>query len=252
VHPPLGLSARRVLVLDPASPRFEAVPAYAPDSSTVRVERRARLGVDGRVDVIESMEVTGYYGSSLRSRLKSLEAAKHKDWAQQELAHWLSGSELASFEAREVGDADKPLVLELKYTLPVGCTPEQQSWRCTPGLTWEREYLEVDPVASRRTPFTIEYPLRLSSRTTLEAPAGWALEPAAGAAARSDDAFAAWSTQVVRSGGAVVVTFEATLKRGEFPAERYAAFRGLLDSALRSIRSAVRADPPRQGVLAAP
>jgi transglutaminase-like putative cysteine protease/tetratricopeptide (TPR) repeat protein len=251
VHPPLGLSERRALVLDPERPRFESIPGYAPDSSRVRVDRRARLTAEGRLGVSESVEFTGYYASALRSHLKSLEVAKREQWAQGTLAGWISGLELRSFAAREVNDAEKPLALDVEYALPLACAPDAAGWRCTPPLTWERHYLEVEPSTSRLTPFAIEYPLQFTSRTTFEIPPGWALESrpphtrGGTEPRRADDVFAAWSTAITTSAGMVTVSFDAAMKRGEFAADRYRAFRHLLDEGLRSASQPVRAEPPR-------
>jgi hypothetical protein len=240
-NPPMGLGGREALVLDPARPRFESIPACGPDSSRLQVERKVRLVADGRASVSESVELTGYYASSLRTHLKSLEAAQRKGWAQQALAGWLAGSELQSFSAREIKDNEKALALDLVYALPHACERDGSALRCASGPTWERHYLEVEPVNSRRTPFAIEYPLQVTSRTSFEAPEGWKVG-SGGAPAHGEDAFGTWSTGSARSGGGLVVSFDAALKRGEFAAERYGAYRELLEQALRSIAQPVRAE----------
>jgi transglutaminase-like putative cysteine protease len=240
LNPPLGLAGRDGLVLDPAGPHFESVAAYATESSRVNVERRMRVAADGSATVAESVSLAGYYASFLRSHLKTQDPSKHKEWAQEALASVLHGARLASFTAHDVKDNDKPLTLEMEYALPGLCTNEAGGWRCAPAVSWERHYLALDAVTGRRSPFAIEYPLHVTSRTETSGPAGWKLDSTVKEGTRGEEACSDWRATVAVAGDSVTTTFDGRLKRGEFPADRYGPCEALIERGLRASAPALR------------
>ena len=242
--PPLALASAEALVLDPAAPRIERLGPYAPESSTVRVTRRVRIDRDRGLAVTESLELTGYHAASLRDYLVTLDARRQRQWVQGVLAEVGRGAHLDAFAAKDVRAAEPPLVLELSYRLPERCSAEGPALRCALPASWEGYYLGVTPVPERRTPFEIEYPLRLTSRTTVEGSPGCSgleleiLPPAA------PSEFLRWTTTHALERGAATLRLEATLATGTFPAARYRDYFRQSERAIRSAGRSVTCNGP--------
>jgi hypothetical protein len=234
LSPPLGLAGRPALVLDPAQPRFERITTYAPHSSRVRVVRGVRLGSDQDLSVTDKVEVTGYFGASLRDHLATLDARGQREWGQRVVSTAARGARLRSLAVANVSDVSKPLVVDAAYTLPQQCSTDATGLRCPLATPWESYYLEAEAVADRRTPFELTYPLEVSSSTTVRGDGCtrwvWEDRPAGGKAE-----FATWSVRDSVQERSASLTLDVELTPGRFAASRYDEYVRQMDLAIRSV-----------------
>jgi tetratricopeptide (TPR) repeat protein len=243
--PPLALARQLALVLDPAHPRLERLPAYGPDSSTLTVSRDVRISNEGTLTVDEKVELGGYYAASLREYLVTLEAARRKEWAQRVLAATEPATVLRTLKMIQLDDPDRPLGLHLSYDLSQHCRKEGRTLRCGTPAPWETRYLEVEPVSDRRTPFEIRYPLRVRAQTTVHPSGRGSLEAGPSASGGQSD-LAAWSLTPAENGSSVTLEFDCYEHEGKHPARRYAEYAETLSRALGSVTHGVvwRRDEP--------
>ncbi len=246
VSPPVALAGAQALILDPARPRLERLGAYAPDSGTLQLERTVRIESDRTLVVEETLALGGYEASSLRAHLTTLDARRQKQWAQSVLGAVGRGAQLDRFEVLELRDAERALVVELTYRLPERCSAEAGVLRCTLPASWEAYYLGVSAVAERRTPFEIEYPLRLSSRTVVRGSTGCAGLALEGLPSGATSDFLKWASKPAPERGSATLGFDATLAPGTFEAARYGDYFRQSEQAIRSVSRSVTCSPTGQ------
>jgi hypothetical protein len=238
VSPPVALASAEALVLDPAQPRLERLPPYPQDSGPVQVTRAVRIDPDRGLAVTETLELGGYYAASLRGHLSTLDTRRQRQWAQGVVAEVGRGAQLDSFEARDVREAERPLVVKLAYRLPERCSAEGASLRCALPSSWEGYYLGVTPVPERHTPFTVEYPLHFVSRTTVQGP-GCADPELEARAPGAESGFLKWTSAPTKERGVATLALEATLVTGTFPAARYGDYFRESEQVIRSVGRSV-------------
>ena len=174
---PIGLGDREMLVIDPEKPRIIKSGQHQVGANVINSDKTIKV-VDRDLSVVETLELKGvpatyfrYYLGSLTSEdllssFQSLITSTTGSDAQiQDVSHSLNP------------DSNNPLTVTLHYLIPGSVRSGSGELKISemPHI-WERYYLNVPFVKDRVTPFTIEYPFRMSSTVSLELPATASVE----------------------------------------------------------------------------
>lgn len=220
--PPPGLEGREALVLDPQNPRFTLVPP-APEPSRFASERHVTITNLQDAVVEEILTLSGSEAAHLRDALINLPAANRQRFAQRHLG--TSGADLAAWAIHDLENPSQPLRIRLTYVLRQAF--HQADGRLTgsvPALT-ERFYLSQEAVERRRSPFQIRDPRWFASTLRIQPPKGFTPQPPEATTSFNSDS----EYLSVQTGQRTAADAERTLdfrqKLGQFPPERYAAFR---------------------------
>ena len=153
--PPRGLAARTAFVLDPADPRFVAIPAYPADGNRVESERALSLVDQTDVSIEETLRLEGHLAATLRGLLKEIQPANRTRVLQTQLSASAGGPlQIQKVEIENFENPSAPLVLRIQGRVngrfhAVGDSLVGQ----IPAL-WERFFLKADRVDKRQTPFS--------------------------------------------------------------------------------------------------
>lgn len=228
---PYALEERTALVLDPAQPRLVRIPPSAEDSSSVRIDRRIRIGEAGDVVVTERLELDGYTAGWLREALAYLDPSEYASELQVDYAmRWQV--QVMQAEAENVFEPARPLIVRLEYRVADALHRVKERLVGVIPAPFERLYLARDPALDRWSPFYLGSPLRLTSKVTVEWPEGAQLAQPPEASERSGP-FGRARLGVNAETSQLVLEIEATLPAGTFPPEQYAAYCEAGDVALR-------------------
>jgi hypothetical protein len=183
---PRSMAGNFALVLD-EQPELVQIPEYDATPVGLSVERGVEA-VDGEhIKVTETGRFSGYQAAELRGQLREIESAE----MQASLHRWLtsrySDAELIEYFVDNVFDANFDLIVELQYTVPLDDDGEFE----LPGFM-ESYYLESERVADRRFPFELQFPLRVSTITSVKVPSGRQIEIAKKKPDGGESRFANW------------------------------------------------------------
>jgi len=221
---PRSIGGRHALVLDPAAPRMEQVPRAADEEFAVEVDREIRVADDGALDVTEEVVLHRHLAATVRSILMTVDSASWKDSVYREILsdrHQVSMLEL-DVESAEALDA--PLRMRTRYRVDDAMTrSEGMAWGRLPS-SWERLFLEVDPVESRKSQFEIVEPLRIETRVKIVSPADHRVRMLDASRHAGRSKFMTWAVAEDVGDGSVVLEFTAHRLRGQFTPQEYEVF----------------------------
>lgn len=228
VGPPAYLGKKTALILDPSNIRLEKVPDYPAGSSSLTVRRSIRVPVPDRMEVGETVTFGGYTASFMRGYLKTVEARNRDEWAYRLMSRYMDTWTLKQFRIKNLKDNSKPLVITLEYVM--SGTPE------TPNA-WEKYYLEDTGVKERKTPFLIQYPFRLVSRSIVQASPGIRLKVAGDSSnpGKEKQPYAVWRNNRKATPSRLDFDLECTLIQGEYKASTYSTYVDMMNRAARSM-----------------
>lgn len=158
--PPGGLGGRLGLVCDPENPRLYRVPdyPYAPSEPVASVTCEIAPGDDNTLEINETLELTGYYGTWLKRHYQGIDPGRRPAEVKDSLAYYLPDeAEITRAEVRKLGRDAWPFTIEVAYTLPMGDDP------LTLQPAWENYYLEMTASSERHQPYRLRYPFALES-----------------------------------------------------------------------------------------
>ena len=242
--PPVWLGGRRVLVLDPAEPRFVTIPGYPTDCNRVESRQRATLLEDGDVRVEETVRFHGYVAGFQRGNLDGLEPALQRMTVESQITGYGAALDLERLELRGLGSTVEPLELELAYTLRGAVQPiDGQLVGRLPAL-WERSLLEPPPAEGRRSDYDSELPLRVETELLLRAPEGLRLQPPQ--PSEGQNALGRWSLAAepdAAGDGALLLRRRVESPPLRVPRSEYDAFAEAAEQALRGCEVRLLARP---------
>lgn len=170
LSPPPGLFGQEVLVLKEGSPEFVKIPSPTEEHSRITSNRQIMVGQGEALKVNEKLAFYGYQASRMRSYFKRLEKDRISERLQEIMVEEGHLVKVLNHKVIDEGVASRaPLTLEIEY-LVKGAQhdlPEQLVMRI-PAI-WERKFLGMLEVPSRKTYFFLSYPLRFESQVTVNA-----------------------------------------------------------------------------------
>ncbi|MDB6136089.1 MAG: hypothetical protein JWM59_4332 [Verrucomicrobiales bacterium] len=228
---PSSLVDSQALVLDPDNPRFEKIPAAA--STQVRIDRRVGLQAGNRLQVEETLTLDGEYASWGRSWFLNAPGSEHPSLVRRQWDGY-GDVEIPEVTLTNADNPDKPLIVQLKYT--VGDAVDSTGQVILP-FFWERDYLSVNPMDDRRSPFALNPTLELESRTRLQDPL--LSHPPAGLPAEGKTIGGEWRLSQDSSTKEAVILLTVKAPAGNYPAAHWPEFqqgrRVLTDKLKRSL-----------------
>ncbi|MBN2447523.1 MAG: tetratricopeptide repeat protein [Phycisphaerae bacterium] len=228
-----ALADQHILVLDPDAPHLVKTATYAgPD--TISVERTVEL-VDGtHASVDETLTVTGVYAQRMRAFLDAFDEARHREVLQQLMAS-RGAPRIQDLELIDRQSLDKPIGLHMKYTVRDVMHEAHDELIGRLPTMWESHYMEADVVDARQSPFEIDVPTRLESKTRFVLPDNTEAANLATLARQSESRFAKWSVDASQSSGTLVLQCSADEATGSFPAEDYAEYYQAIQDLLNAL-----------------
>jgi tetratricopeptide (TPR) repeat protein len=228
---PPELFRRQALVLDPANPHLEQMPAREKfPAERMEVESDISVSEDGGSDVRETIRFSGYQAAWMRGWFAGIEPAKHV----QSLQGLVTASRWRLQEVT-VDAADKiesDLVLKLRYSIPAAAGSVS-----VPAI-WEEQFLVGPFLKERRNPFELAHPLRVQSHAVIHTRRQLTDDALKSFAARNKNTFGQWETRATRGkeSDAFSLSFEFDGATGIFPAERYSEWQASWSSAVEAWR----------------
>jgi Tfp pilus assembly protein PilF len=232
---PTDLGGAQVLVLDEKNPRFIQLPTYPDDSSSIEVSRTVKVSGDSDAAVEERVTVAGYHAAFLRNMFKGVAAAERPAVLQRELAPLGISMQVQSIDIDNLADREKPLIFRASYLVRGRFRSADSILLGELPALWERMYLDVPPVANRRTPFDVEYPLDFTSTITFVAPRGFAIQPPKEANAAAQSAYANWKLHAEPTSDSLRFDYSLHLPAGHHPAGEYAAYDEAMENAVAGL-----------------
>lgn len=218
-----GLWHTRALVLDPKIPRLVSPPASADSAACDIAIRRHVSPGEGKWKVNESVILTGYYASRMRSAF----LGQNPEDQQRRLQAILSAQANARVERFVFHGLEDPRAetrLEMVYTVQAPMPIIGGSRHAALPALWEKDYLSTPFIRDRKSDFRISYPIRLVSETKLAAPPGLDESTLKALATRGESEFANWELTTGPSGENTEernIRFRFHGAAGRFPATRY-------------------------------
>jgi len=224
---PLGLSGRWALVLDPKRPHLERTPEYPEDSSTFDSTRRIRLEIareEALAFVSETLTLGGLYGGAMRGFLRAIDPGERRE-AVADIMESYATIRLDEFSIDDLEAPEKPLVLHLEYVVEDAFRTADDRWVGALPSIWERDYITVDRVENRRTPFFVAVPTRYRSHVELLLPPDHSPSSIEWMTRKESTRYAEWNDRANVEEGVLIFDHELrTPEVGLRPAEEYASY----------------------------
>jgi tetratricopeptide (TPR) repeat protein len=238
---PRGLGGATVLLLDPESPRFEAIPPPTLAPHYASSERNVTVGLDGSVAVDEQIEFGGYPAAWVRDFLRGTDRAAWKDAVHRALAQ--TGDVIEEIEVEAFDATERPLRLRMRYAVRDGFSKSSSGWVGRTPMLWETELLRMDPVSQRSTPFELASPMRFRGSVRLVGPGGRPLVPPGEREVRHAGRFTALDGRIGEERDALVLHYEITRLAGDGPAHAYESARGETTQVFDFLRQPIETQP---------
>ena len=166
---PMGLSEKEVLILKRGSSFFQKIKKYNIDSSILSTKKTVKFELNQdkpthKILVKEVVQISGYYGSSMRSHLKDKKVFKHKSAIQEMMSSIAPDVLVKSVKVEHLKENIKPIQMSIHYEIPV--VVDKGETFHSPSI-WETYYIKRRQSLDRKTPFQIYYPLQINSNSTL-------------------------------------------------------------------------------------
>lgn len=246
-HLPAGVLApeyfkHQSLVLDPANPRLDALPARSQfPADHMGIEADVSLSADGEMQVKETLRISGYHALWLRTWLAEVQPSDRLASVQRWLTNSRPHLQDVAVEALDQDEAE--LVLKLQYTMARASASGPTASEIALPAVLERQFIVQPFLKERHQPFDVAHPISVDSRVALRTPK----EPDADALrsfSRSGKTeFCKWETKAAHSPGKdapVSLTFHFESMAGTFPASRYEAWQSACSSAVEAWQSPIK------------
>jgi tetratricopeptide (TPR) repeat protein len=220
-------------ILDTKRSHLLRIPAYLPDQYRVDIQRKVIIDDKLQTQVEEEVLLAGYAASFMRSLVTTLEKNQYDAWAQELLSRHLKTARLNSVKFDDLQDNTKPLRVFVSYTLQKKKAVEKVE---TGGL-WEAVYLATPFVPDRKAKFQVNYPMQITSKVKVAAPAGFRLGQPAARPKVTKNSFARWKTtfSASKSGHQAELNMTFSASTGTFKATLYDQYRSTLEDAILSV-----------------
>jgi hypothetical protein len=144
-------------------------PKYSSINTGLRIRRQIEFGESGEARVVEALIFSDYWGSLMRSHLKTIEKNKQIDWGQRFISDINDEIVLESLVIEKLYDVESELVLNLVYTIPTDIVNNER-WEFEDPSVWERYYVMPKSVHKRKTDFQVKLPMKLISEVEISFP----------------------------------------------------------------------------------
>jgi tetratricopeptide (TPR) repeat protein len=165
---PLSLGNKNSLLLDPENPEFKFIPDYSSLISDVSISRFISDANDNILNVKEYVEISKYYSVFFRSDLQQIPPSQRENILRNRILLPVR-SRIDHFALINEEKIDQPVKIEINYSYPANATsmPDNSMTFHIPHH-WETMYLGLGNSGRRKTPFQIEYPLNVFSKTIID------------------------------------------------------------------------------------
>lgn len=244
-----GLWHARLLVLDPKNPRLVSPPAAAdPAACGIEILRTVSPG-EGKWRVNESLTLTGYYASRMRSAFIGQNPVDQQRRLQSILSAQ-GNARVESFVFHGLEDPRATTRLEMVYTVQAPMPVIGGSRHAALPALWEKDYLSTPFVKDRKSDFRVVYPMRFLSETKLVVPPGLDEATMRALAANGKSDLAEWTLTAGPSGdnqGERNIRFRFDGAAGRFPAARYAEYHETWEAARTAWEKTIAWTPEEDG-----
>jgi hypothetical protein len=206
-------------------------------ASTVDARQHLQLTNQTDLAVEETLTLGGVTAAGMREYLLMVPKTSLKTTLQTQLG--MSEAQLDDVQVESLDTPSAPLVLRFKYLLKKQFHPLDDRLTGTLRAGFARSYLAVTATDDRRTPFEKQIPTTFRSRVTLDAPAGFQIEPPDPADLKLDPRFATATARTQRQGAGLDIDFDCQEATGRFGASDYAAYQNTMNQALALLEKTV-------------
>ena len=246
-HLPAGVLApeffkHQALVLDPANPRLEALPARGQfPADHMGMEADISLSADGEMQVKETLRISGYHAFWLRTWLADVQPSDRLASVQR----WLTNSrpQLHDVALDALDQDEAELVLKLQYTMPRAAMPGPAAAGISLPAVLERQFIVHSFLKERHQPFDVLHPISIDSRVALHTPKPPAADALRSFSRSGKTAFCKWDTNATQTAGKdapVSFTFHFESTTGVFPASRYQEWQSACSGAVEAWQSPIK------------
>jgi hypothetical protein len=154
---------------------------------------------------------------------------------------WLgSKGQISSVQVDGLADLEKPLRLELAYSVPAAAHEAGDDLVLRAPATWESSRISVSAVHKKKHPFEVRFPFSIQSTTAFDVPKGrTAVPPAERAASPAAAPFAAWTFSPSTSAATVKVELMFERRPGRHRPEAFAVFHRENEAALELLEQPI-------------
>ncbi|MCK6472313.1 MAG: DUF3857 domain-containing protein [Planctomycetes bacterium] len=234
---PVDLDGGKALVLDPANPRLETIPACAEAEMDVKIRRDCRPDPAGGLRVAETIVFSGASAVDMRGFLRGRDAEGVKNALKEDLAYARADVEVSEAKVERLDDSAAPVEVALEYRVKDAAWTMEEQWVAVAPVLWERLYASAEASAERRTPFRRRRALTLQSVTTILPPEGYALAAKDLGGAGDRKPFVSWALKAAPEGAGVTFDYRLRLEPGRYGKERYGEYKAALDAAAEKLNA---------------
>lgn len=231
---PYGLNEKSAFILEAETPRFVEIPPYRQLQPTVISSRSVHIIGSTTFLVREKLTLHAYSAGLWRSYLKAFPAASRKPRLQSLVAEGNSGLRLQKLRIENLQDTEKPLILDLEYTVQNGLHEVERRLIGNLPAVWEQYYVSSDYMDQRLTPFRLEMPLYLRSQLELHVPEELEFVSLRKPPGKDTNRFLAWKTNLKRTDDGAVLLFAIRRPASRHPAESYGSYHEATRAAQRA------------------
>lgn len=240
---PIGLEDRDILVLDDES--FQIINSGSRKISENTIHSKRVIRVEGNdLSVVEALELSGVPAAYFRFYLSSLQGEELVP-SFQSLITSVTGSraQIQDVSHSSNSDSNAPLSVNFHYILPESVRSVNGVWTISEmPYIWERYYLHVPFIKQRETPFSIDYPFRMSSNVSLQLPDSTSIQESELAKVSFENDYHRFSfeSSLERSTERLLQSYQVDLGQNDFSAVEFLDFQKSSQKVLSQISSPVR------------
>lgn len=232
---PVGLANTYALVLDEKKTALLKIPAYSQKSNIFRYLQRITIEDDKMMKVAQTLTLSSYASSWLRSKFKSMNKSEYTAWMQKLLSRYYNDIEVKSIAVKDLDDNAKDLVVNVTFHIKgLVHQIEENMLVNLPGF-WERYYLSVGSLSHRLTPFELSYPFIFQNKTQLKLPKNYHVIFMENASQHEKTGFGDWATKTKTKAGLLTLEFKYQQTPGLYKADEYDAYAQWLNKAVESV-----------------
>lgn len=216
-----GMAGREALILDPAKPCFQGIPAYPTNASVVVLTRSIDITNQTGALVTETMKLNGIHAGLFREYFRNVTADSRRDYVAKQIVGALG--ELKDFKIEGIDEPNAPLVVNFTYLARRQFQIMENEIAGSPPLNLERSFLLDQIVEKRTTPFQIPIPLTIEASVTIHVPARFKSEPA-GLAQNIQNQFVSCRFSAITNGTGWRLDYHIYEPANRFSPEQYPAY----------------------------
>ena len=244
-----SIQGKKALVLAEGKSGLETIPSYPADAAEVVVQRQVRILENSESEarsfgVAEEITLNRYCAGGFRGFLNQYNSRERKR-ALRELLVGTERVSISSLECVNLEDPLKSLVLKIDYEVP-GALESYGSAADTlrfvgkfPSI-WEHYLFDTEEDTNRVTPFRLELPISVRSKTKLTLPSDFKILNIDRLTKKGDSEFVNWQTRISQEGENFL--FQSVVKReaGTFLPERYQDYYTTIQRLTKDLRPTMR------------